>query len=695
MSYQDPTYQDLQKPGLGGTIKRWLRLNSFGGRLFWMIMLGALAGMGGMAFLFSEMLKRQAEDQVRSSIDSKVNAIASVTDSAETLAYSLGVSATTLHERGAQYPDTYRELVLQLFEQRPDFVVGLGLGQSENGLIVDQSWLFPYYSSPALLSANSSDPDAIRYEDLADEVGEFYPETEQYRDYFEPQVNVWTPPYQEEDSRLLTYYYPLFDSEGTWLGSTLVNIDSAYLSNLLDDVVFQKAGKFLLVTQDGEVIADPQNPTDDVQTYENIPDLNGIWSQVTAEAPGFVKGENGYWAYAPVPGQDWLLFGFVPYNAIFGRIVRIAAIITGLMGLLLGTVVYLAIRKLNQRIKPILLQGNQFARADQSLMASSTQHDELEQLSLSFFNMLNQLNLHQETIRRHEETISQNNLHADQLTEKFLAFTAQIDEEASEQQQLIQTVQKQLAEQVDKYQSVDSRLDALFTLAQTLGGFLESIPSEEESSQLFDVLDQRILSLTAVVENANSADKAQSQVLLTQLITDVANLKAYNRQQHALEKLQHQTSDVTQARQATIAQSQAMVTAAQTITQILTEIESITNSLNRDAKQVSEMLWGDLQQTDLMLPDDFQGANGLDNNFQFSADTQAVGQSLDMQSLETAIETQETSLELDDNQSSADQMFMTGHQNNLEAQTDLEQLNQTIAEEAHKNNFKETDDPWE
>ncbi|MEO0394475.1 MAG: Cache domain-containing protein [Cyanobacteria bacterium P01_A01_bin.137] len=621
----------FQKPGVGGTVKRWLRLNSFGGRLFWMIMLGALAGMGGMAFLFSEMLKRQAEDQVRSSIDSKVNAIASVTESAETLAYSLGVSATTLHERGAQFPDTYRELVLKLFERRPEFVVGLGLAQDENGIIVDQPWLFPYYS------ASLANPDAIRYEDFADDEGEFYPDSQRYEDYFEPQVSVWTEPYQDTASRLLTYYYPLFNSDGTWLGSTLVDIDSAYLSNLLDDVVFQQAGNFLLVTRSGQVIANPANPTGDAQTYQNIDGLAAIWAQIDSDAPGFVRSEAGYWAYSTVPGQDWLLFGFVPYKAIFGRIVTIAAVTTGLMGLLLATVVFLAIRKLNQRIKPILLQGNQFASTEQALLASSTQHDELEQLSLSFFNLLSQLNVHQETIRRHEETIAQSNLHADQVTEKFLAFTAQIDEEAKEQQALIQKVQQQLTEQAHEYKSVDGRLDALFTLAQTLGGFLESIPSETESAELFNSLDQRILALTNVLDDA--PDKAQSQVLLTQLITDVANLKAYNRQQYSLEKLQHQTNDVTQDRQATIAQSQAMVTAAQTITQILAEIETITHTLNQDAKQVSDMLWGDLQRSDMFIPDIGQAPSPQAPQSSLGMDdfTPNVNPDDDLRSLDTAI----------------------------------------------------------
>ena len=599
-----PNTPQSYQPTLVERAKGWFRLNSFGGRLFWMIMLGAVAGMGGMAFLFSEMLKRQAEEQVLSNIDSKVNAIASVTDSAETLAYSLGVSATTLHERKAQFPDTYRELVLQLFERRPEFVVGLGLGQSENGIIKEQPWLFPYYSAIASSEDTSFEPGTIRYEDFADTVGEFYPESERYRSYFEPQTSVWTAPYQGEKQRLLTYYYPLFDREGRWLGTSLVDIDSRYLGNLLNDTVFQQAGNFLLLTRSGQVIANPQEPTTDDQTYQTITGLENVWQQVNPEASGFIKGESGYWAYATVPGQDWLLFGFVPNQAIYGRIARIATITTSLMLLLLGTVVLLAIKKLNQRIKPILLQGKQFSNTGGSLLAevAVTQQDELEQLSLSFFNILDQLNQHQETIRHQQETLTQSNLRADQVTEKFLTFTAQIDDDARKQRTLIQKVQQQLAEQANKYQSVDSRLDGLFTLAQTLGGYLESMPSATEAMQMFNTLDQHLLALTQAVDQATqSTDKPHFQALIAQLIADMANLKAYERQRHSLEKLRHQTTDISRSRQATIANSQALVAATQTITKILAEIETMTTALGKDAHQASDMLWGNLQQGQLTL----------------------------------------------------------------------------------------------
>ena len=204
-----------------------------------------------------------------------------------------------------------------------------------------------------------------------------------------------------------------------------MDIDTTYLGELLDDKVFQKAGNFLLLTRSGLLIADPTNPLTKIQSYKNVAGINSVWNQLDKETTsGFLRGETGYWAYSTVPGKDWLLFGYVPYEAIFGRIIKITALTVAVVGLMTATVLYLAIRKLNQRIKPILLQANQFADNDQTLMASSTHHDELEQLSLSFFNMLNQFNLYQETIRRHEETITQKDLHADQVTERLLTVTA-------------------------------------------------------------------------------------------------------------------------------------------------------------------------------------------------------------------------------------------------------------------------------
>lgn len=407
--------------------KQWFWLNSFGGRLFWVILLGTLAGMTSMALLFGDLLKRQAEAQVHSSLTNKVNAISSVTESAETLASSLGVSAVTLHERKAQYTDTYRELVLQLFEQRPEFVVGLGLAQSKNGIIPDQAWMFPYYSVVNRLEKTTADTDTIQYEDFADKVGTFYPDNAQYRIYFRPQKKIWTNPHTEGRTRHLTYYHPLFDQDGNWLGTSLVDINTAHFNNLLDETVFQNAGQFLLLNRSGMLIADPKNPFTTVQNYKDIPGIQSIWEQLDNEASGFLHSETGYWAYSIVPGKDWVLLGFVPYKAIFGPIIKTTVVITGLLSLLIAMIIFLAVRRLNQRLKPILLQANQFTDQDDALIASLTEHDELDQLSLAFFSILHQLNKRQDTICRHKEIIINNNHQIDQLTERIITLNEQLD----------------------------------------------------------------------------------------------------------------------------------------------------------------------------------------------------------------------------------------------------------------------------
>ena len=574
--------QNSQQQKLKQTLLRWLQLNTFGGRLFWMIMVGALTGVGGMAFLFTEMMKYQAEDQVRGALDGKVNAIASVTAAAETLANGLGISATTLHERQAQYADTYRELTLQLFEQRPDFVVGLGLGQRENGLIVDQSWLFPYYSAESSVNQNDSGQSPTRYEDMADDVGEFYPESQRYQDYFLPQTAVWTEPYQTTATQLLTYYLPLFSSDGRWLGTTLVDVDSQSLSQLLSQPVFRQTGHFLLITRDGNVIADPTNSENKLKTYQDIPDLSSLWQQVGGEATGFLEGDTGYWAYATVPEQDWLVFGYVPYAAVFNRIMLITLAASTLIVVLLSIAVVLAIRSLNRHLKPVLNQCNQLAQTDSMLLAQWDGEDDLNQLSLAFFNMLEQLNLNEETIRRHEQKIATEASHADQISEQFTEFTEVLDKLASKQQALIHRVQQLVAQIVNGSQTVDTQVDAINTLGRALDGELRRIPTH--AAETLALVEQQVTSLNTVLGHEFQVD--QLRVLADQLAKNILTLKAIEQRWPTVDRLQQQTANIAQASQSAATESHAVVTAVQPIEHMLKDIEQISTMLLKRARAV-------------------------------------------------------------------------------------------------------------
>lgn len=574
-----------QQKNLKQALMGWLQLNSFGGRLFWMIMVGALTGVGGMAFLFSEMVKYQAEDQVRSTLDGQVNAISSVTQAAETLAYGLGVSATTLHERQAQYADTYRELTLQLFERRPEFVVGLGLAQRKNGLIVDLPWLFPYYSVESFDVGDSGRQQPIRYEDFADDTGEFYPDSQQYSEYFLPQRNIWAEPYQKGKSQVLTYYLPLQSGDGRWLGTTLVDIDGEYLSKLLNVPVFRGMGHFLLVTRSGNIIADPANPENNLKTYDDIADLTNLWQDVNQEGSGFLEGETGYWAYSRVPGQDWLVFGFVPYGAVFNRLALITVSATLLMVALLSVAILLAIRSLNRKLRPVLNQCNQLAQTDTGLLAKWDREDELNQLSLAFFNMLEQLNLNQETIRRHEQKIEKETLYADQISERLTGFTTLIRQQVGKQQTLIHQVQQLVAGTGKKSQSVELQLDAVNTLGRALTRELSRMPASTSMEETQALLEQQLQTLIQALEvDKDASTSEQCQLLLKQLMGTLTTLKAHERKRPSINSLWQQVRNIAQAGQSAAVDSQAIEGDMQSINQHLTDIEKIATITLRKAR---------------------------------------------------------------------------------------------------------------
>lgn len=557
-----------------------LRLDSFAGKLFWMIMLGALSGVGGMAFLFSEMVKYQAEDQVHSTLNGKINAISSVSKAAETLAYGLGVSATTLHERQAQFPDTYRELTLQLFENRPEFVVGLGVGQSENGLIVEQPWLFPYYWAPS----SDADSQDVIYEDLADDQGEFYPESDRYEQYFVPRREVWTEPYQQNASQLITYYLPLFGNDGDWLGTTFVDIDRQYLNNLLDVPVFHQQGHFLLVTHAGNIVVDPSNPDNDLTTYEEIVDLKAIWPSINRrQGTGFLEGETGYWAYASVPGQNWLVMGFVPYSAVFNRIALITLISTVLTVTLLSLAITLAVRSLNRRLRPVLNQCNQLAETDRTLLAQWDQQDDLNQLSLAFFNMLERLNLNAETIRKNEQKLEKEALHADQVSSQFDSLLQLLKQNAGTQQSLAHKAQRRLANMGRGFESVEVQLEVLKAKGRAIDGEFRRLPAH--SSETLSVLEQQLESLKKSLESEESS--AQLLVLADQAAQNIITLKAHARRWPALDNLSKQTRELSHAGQTATEEAQAIRESVESIVEMLAEIEQLSITLVRRSQAVS------------------------------------------------------------------------------------------------------------
>ncbi|MEM8504066.1 MAG: hypothetical protein AAF716_13050 [Cyanobacteria bacterium P01_D01_bin.1] len=398
--------------------KQRFRRNSFGIRLFSMIMGGAALSIASVAFMFAETVKFQAEDQIQKVLGGKVGTIQEITDRAENLAYSLGVSASTLHVRKAETPETYQELTRQLFESQPSYILGLGFGQKENGILPSLDWFYPYYQIDSTIeeasiegasletAGLSADPsteesdetaartEATRYEDRAKNPY-FYPKSEAYRTYFLPQKSLWTAPYQSDRGMLLTYYSQIYDNQAEWLGTAVVDIDESYLQAVLNEPVFRGGGGLFLLAEDGRVIANPAAAEDVIdQTYADIPGLTEVWPQIRGmTSSGLIEGEGGYWSYRPIADQSWVVVSYVPYRLVFGRIVTISLGAVILAGLLMAGVTALALRYLNKRLRPVINECQRLSTADEEVNEQLARKDELAQLSISFFNLLEQLKL--------------------------------------------------------------------------------------------------------------------------------------------------------------------------------------------------------------------------------------------------------------------------------------------------------------
>jgi len=429
----NPTNRNLanSSPGFPKTVlpplvKR-LRFQFLSSRLFIPVLSVSLLGIAGTAFLLSEVIKYQAEEEIQSRLESKVDLIDATLVQASTFAQALRTSFSTLHLREAKTPETYRQLTLELFKARPPSVTGLGFGQSQNGLLPDRAWLFSHYF------LNTNDPNAvgqalpapdeeIRYVD-GTQPGNFYPESDRYRNFFLPQTNLWTPPYRSANGLQTSYYAPIFDDRDRWLGTVFVDVDQKLLNESLAGSVFNQRGFYALLTPEGQVVTAPRLPADARGSdYRSIAGLDAVWDQMAEGQSGLIEGEKGYWAYARVPQNRWLAVSFVPYAAVFNQLFWIsvggAVLTAGVLLLLLLA----AMRSLDRRLRPLL---NECERLEVSAGTTSTASDELAQISEAFFKLLEQVRSteaqsHQTAAQIHELEAQQRQVAIVELEQKTL-----------------------------------------------------------------------------------------------------------------------------------------------------------------------------------------------------------------------------------------------------------------------------------
>jgi twitching motility protein PilJ len=532
--------------------------------------------VGGITFLFGEIVKYQAEEQIQQAVSDKVQLLDSRLEQAELFAESLRTSILALHLRNTNSAETYRQLLFELFKDRPSFVTGLGFGQSQNGILPQQQWFSAYYyldsgepgAAGMLLSPPYND---VRYVDGA-QPNSFYPGSDRYRTFFVPQEDVWSSPALEEQHKT-TYYAQILDDGAGWLGTVFVELDRTAFNDVIETPVTQGAGYTALLTRTGQVIANPAaTEADPTDTYQSVSGLEPVWLEMTGQA-GILEGEEGYWAYEQIPESEWIAVAFVPYEAVFDRVALITVGGTLAVGLALALVVALAVRSLNQRLRPMLGECYRITGTDAEKTALE-QQDEVEQISTAFFKALEQIKLDQEKI--------QQDLIDRVQTEEQLKQMA-ITEQAN---QMLQTEVEQLLRMVAAIESGDLTVEArgntgaTGSIANTLNRLVERLGSviaivlgtTEHVAQRTNQLEK-----LAVSVSNNAEQQTESIIQVQNLIETVDDLSQEAAQQVTV------TSEAVRLTQSATLQGQ------REITNISEGMGSLQQNTNQITKRV-EML---------------------------------------------------------------------------------------------------------
>ncbi|MBE9171157.1 hypothetical protein IQ238_27840, partial [Pleurocapsales cyanobacterium LEGE 06147] len=104
--------------------------HSIGSKLFLLVFVSALVGLGSMSYFFYQALEKRAREQITSNLRTHTRLIEGKLGRAEQTMLGIVSAAKTLQRMGVKEPDAYKQLVLDVLEQRTPLTVGAGIGQA-------------------------------------------------------------------------------------------------------------------------------------------------------------------------------------------------------------------------------------------------------------------------------------------------------------------------------------------------------------------------------------------------------------------------------------------------------------------------------------------------------------------------------------------------------------------------------------
>jgi twitching motility protein PilJ len=371
-------------------------------------MAGALVGLGSMAAFFYNSLRTQVETDIRITLTNRVNLVNGQMKQAEALGRALRDGVAALHQQGVQNPEVYKRLTFQMFLGRPPGVIGMGFGQPAYGVLQKQQWFYPYY----MLDPGTADAPGVKlpapHSNIRfvseNQAGDFYPEQDYWKTFMATQKTVWDRASEPYFGVFYTnFYLPIYDANKKWIGSLNVDFDSASFNESLQGNVIQQTGYFALLDEKGAIISYPRDTkkVDEGKTFTAISGLRSAWTQVTQGKSGLVNLRGTYWAYERIPASpNWIALASVPSEVVLRPVLLITVGGAVLAAALLAIVVFIAVRYLNRRLKPILQKCNELAAMDAEVFTRLNREDEIGQLDVSFNNLISRLDEKEQQVRQ-------------------------------------------------------------------------------------------------------------------------------------------------------------------------------------------------------------------------------------------------------------------------------------------------------
>lgn len=399
-------------------------LRSVGSRLFLSVVGGSLIGLLGTTLWSYRELSRQAEAELLASLQVKTERLEGDFNALEISTKTVADAVQTLYNAGERREQVYSDLMYRAL-QTSLLGTGLGFGQPlDNRLIIPARKLaYPYVARNK--KTGQVEPPIL---------GEASPEN-YTADYFTQPIAAGKPIWMEPQSFIETslnppqslvstsYSMPFYDNQNRLLGVLSQDVELSFLSKRLSVPVMRDAGYFLLVSNKGNLLAYPPTPQQalDLKPFPGLNNYQNLWQTIQGQlSEGQKSGllrwrdENGkveFWAYQRISNNNWVVMAAVPESVVLGPVWRFLA--AGVLGAVIGAsivqgiVVFMFVRRLNQRLQPIMDECNRLAEMNAKSEELMNREDELGRLTISFYALLGQVTVNERRLRKEMAKSSQ------------------------------------------------------------------------------------------------------------------------------------------------------------------------------------------------------------------------------------------------------------------------------------------------